>query len=344
MKMLIPVALAPVVLSGCALTAHKPPATPAQQFVTSLIQEQRPLIQQAQAELALVSNVRLKPKNPLPAVPQKTDKPVLNAANNSQSSRLAGQKIAGLHAVSFTDGRPSTPALAGAGQAQSLRQAVTRIVPAGWQHSYAVGIKPDVRRPLQWRGNDQWPYVLNKLLLQEKLKATIDGATQHIVISNQSAGSTVAPANSAVPVKPIKLSGNPVLSESKPVSASQVLSKNPFGQKSPPVLPVKNSVSVVMPKTVVSPKVWRIEAGSTLKDTLFNWSATEKCSTPGVSHWTVAWLTPVNYRIDAPLQFEGSYREALNNLFTLYGSAKVPLYAGIRSNQCVISVDDKEIN
>ncbi|MFV8808508.1 toxin co-regulated pilus biosynthesis Q family protein, partial [Yersinia enterocolitica] len=167
---------------------------------------------------------------------------------------------------------------------------------------------------------------------------------QRIVISNQFAGSTATPANSAVPVKPIKLSGNPVLSESKPVSASQVMIKNPFGQKSPPVVPVKNSATVVMPKTVVSPKVWRIEAGSTLKDTLFNWSATEKCSTPGVSHWTVAWLTPVNYRIDAPLQFEGSYREALNNLFTLYGSAKVPLYAGIRSNQCVISVDDKEIN
>ncbi|EPU8562912.1 toxin co-regulated pilus biosynthesis Q family protein [Yersinia enterocolitica] len=344
MKMLIPIALAPVVLSGCALTTHKPPTTPAQQFVTTLIQEQRPLIQQAQAELALVSNFRLKPKNPLPAVPQKTNKLVLNAANKSQSSMLAGQKIAGLHAVSFTDGRQGTPALAGAGQAQTLRQAVTRIAPVGWQHSYGPGITPDVRRPLQWRGNDQWPYVLNKLLLQENLQATIYGSTQRIVISNQFVGSTVTPTNSAVPVKPIKLSGNPVLSESKPVSASQVMIKNPFGQKLPPVVPVNNSATVVMPKTIVSPKVWRIEAGSTLKDTLFNWSATEKCSTPGVSHWTVAWLTPVNYRIDAPLQFEGSYREALNNLFTLYGSAKVPLYAGVRSNQCVISVDDKEIN
>lgn len=41
MKMLIPMALAPMVLSGCALTNHKPPATPAQQFVTTLIQAAR---------------------------------------------------------------------------------------------------------------------------------------------------------------------------------------------------------------------------------------------------------------------------------------------------------------
>ncbi len=76
----------------------------------------------------------------------------------------------------------------------------------------------------------------------------------------------------------------------------------------------------------------------------FNWAASEACNQPGISHWTVAWSTPVNYRIDAPLQFEGSFRDALNSLFTLYGTAQVPLYAGIRPLQCVISVDDKEVH
>ncbi|MDE9537421.1 toxin co-regulated pilus biosynthesis Q family protein, partial [Xenorhabdus bovienii] len=70
--------------------------------------------------------------------------------------------------------------------------------------------------------------------------------------------------------------------------------------------------TVIAPKPIVHQKVWRIETGSTLKDTVFNWSANEKCATPGISHWTVAWITSVNYRIDAPLQFEGSYRDALN--------------------------------
>lgn len=103
-------------------------------------------------------------------------------------------------------------------------------------------------------------------------------------------------------------------------------------------------MAVPVEKEVPTPKVWRIEAGSTLKDTLFSWAAAEKCSTPGVANWTVAWLTSANYRIDAPLQFDGSFRDALNSLFTLYGTAQVPLYAGVRQAQCVISVDDKEIH
>ncbi|OEU25172.1 hypothetical protein BI323_15565 [Yersinia ruckeri] len=76
---------------------------------------------------------------------------------------------------------------------------------------------------------------------------------------------------------------------------------------------------------------------------MFLWAVGEKCAVPGISNWTIAWLTSVNYRIDAPLQFEGDFRDALNSLFTLYGAAKVPLYAGVRQPQCVISVDDKEV-
>jgi len=40
---------------------------------------------------------------------------------------------------------------------------------------------------------------------------------------------------------------------------------------------------------------------------------------PGIKNWTVAWLTPTNYRFDAPLTFDGSFREMLNRLFILYG-------------------------
>lgn len=115
--------------------------------------------------------------------------------------------------------------------------------------------------------------------------------------------------------------------------------KNLIASPSSKPMMMTSPASAVMP----APKIWRIEAGSTLKDTLFNWAAAEKCIAPGITTWTVAWQTPVNYRIDAPLQFKGDFLTALNSLFTLYGSAKVPLYAGTRSAQCVVSVDDKEI-
>lgn len=338
MKMLIPVALAPVVLSGCALTAHKPPATPAQQFVTSLIQEQRPLIQQAQAELALVSNVRLKPKNPLPAVPQKTNKPVLNAANNSQSSMLAGQKIAALHALSFTDGRPGTPSLAGAGQAQTLRQAVTRIAPVDWQHSYGAGITPDGRRPLQWRGNDQWPYVLNGLLTQKKLKASIDWLNRRISISTISATVPLVPKASVIKTTTAPLLKTEVVNKTKVVNKT-----NPFTGQSVPEKKAQTilSAKISTPSEKDARRVWIMTPGSTLKDSILTWAAEEKCSLPNVKHWTVEWLTSVNYRIDAPLVFHGTFMDALNGAFSLYLNASVPLYAGTRSQQCQVSVSDE---
>lgn len=143
---------------------------------------------------------------------------------------------------------------------------------------------------------------------------------------NQPSSAVPTPTKSAPPHTPVsKLLAN----KEKNLIASP--SSKPMMMTSP--------ASAVMP----APKIWRIEAGSTLKDTLFNWAAAEKCIAPGITTWTVAWQTPVNYRIDAPLQFKGDFLTALNSLFTLYGSAKVPLYAGTRSAQCVVSVDDKEI-
>ncbi|MGK3687104.1 TcpQ domain-containing protein, partial [Escherichia coli] len=41
--------------------------------------------------------------------------------------------------------------------------------------------------------------------------------------------------------------------------------------------------------------------------------------------WTLRWETPVNYSIDAPLVFTGSFRQALEQLFALYTPAESPL-------------------
>ncbi|CAI1213716.1 MULTISPECIES: toxin co-regulated pilus biosynthesis Q family protein [Serratia] len=314
MKSFIPVALAPVVLTGCALNTHTPPAVPAQHFVTTLIQEQLPLIQLAQAELAKASRIQLSTK-PVSS----TSPPAKNATG--------------------------TPALAGAGKSQTLRQALRQIVPAGWHITFSQELNPDTRESLQWAGNDQWPFVLDDVLQRNSKVALLDWQTKRVSVAAKSAAFTPGTAVALPQIKtPGSASTTPVIADKKNGVAP---GRNPFAGKlpTPPSIAVVKTTAVVsLPKTVVKPKAWRIEAGSTLKDTLFNWAASETCATPGVANWTVAWLTQANYRIDAPLQFEGSFRDALNGLFTLYGTAKVPLYAGIRNEQCVISVDDKEIH
>ncbi|WP_439292252.1 MULTISPECIES: toxin co-regulated pilus biosynthesis Q family protein [Rahnella] len=100
----------------------------------------------------------------------------------------------------------------------------------------------------------------------------------------------------------------------------------------------KSDVSDKKPQ-LVKLSVWRGEVGSTLKDTIFRWSASQTCLDGG--GWRVIWDTPVNYSIDAPLHFEGDFKKALNDIFSLYQYAKKPLYALINNNQCLIKVSNK---
>ncbi|KAA1195464.1 toxin co-regulated pilus biosynthesis Q family protein [Photorhabdus heterorhabditis] len=95
-------------------------------------------------------------------------------------------------------------------------------------------------------------------------------------------------------------------------------------QNPPPVTPVE--------------KQWRIEKGTTLKDGIMAWAVKEMCSVADSINWTVIWETPINYRIDAPLQFKGHFKSALNDVFSLYQYAQKPLYVETNTPQCLIQV------
>lgn len=86
---------------------------------------------------------------------------------------------------------------------------------------------------------------------------------------------------------------------------------------------------------------WNILPGTTLKSGLEVWAAKERCSAPGVTYWGVIWLTSVNYRVDAPLMFNGDFKQAITSLFELYSRAQIPLYITFHKNQCLITVDSK---
>ncbi|EFR7528840.1 hypothetical protein H0010_004364 [Salmonella enterica] len=168
--------------------------------------------------------------------------------------------------------------------------------------------------------------MLNRLLAQEKMRAEINWTTQKVSVSQ--AGTSGVPAVSS-PAAKVK------------TTPGKSTGKNPFtgsGGKTSTV-PVASHVSGVKPPAV-RPVSWQASVGSTLKDTLLEWTTREKCTAGGT--WKLAWNTTVNYRIDAPLAFTGSFRSAINDLFILYGTASTPLYAATQSAQCVLLVDDKE--
>ncbi|EMU6030649.1 toxin co-regulated pilus biosynthesis Q family protein [Salmonella enterica subsp. enterica serovar Bredeney] len=280
-----------LLLSGCAVQGNSQPDVPADNVVDQMIAVNTQKVSFVQQQLiAALTPVLPAPPRPTPSV--------------SSSKAM--------------------PALAVSGKAPTLRQALAKIVPAGWTIHYDMGLKPEVRRPLTWQGNDQWPYVLNRLLTQEKMRANINWTTQKVSVSAASQADMPAVSPPVVKATPGKTTG-----------------KNPFagnGGKTS-TAPVASKVSVVKPPAV-RVVLWQASVGSTLKDSLLEWTTREKCTAGGT--WKLAWNTTVNYRIDAPLAFSGSFRSAINDLFILYGTASTPLYAATQSAQCVLLVDDKE--
>ncbi|MGF7228181.1 TcpQ domain-containing protein [Pantoea agglomerans] len=250
------------------------------------------------------------------------------------------------------------------GAAPTLRAALRKIIPPGKTVVFDKAISADAPELWQWAGNDRWPFILDKLLVKRGMKATLNEKSNMVTIepaqlaqaTHLSGKGISSPVPTAAPVKlsPAGVSNKTLTGMSVKKMASSGSGRNPFRGDSVPKATVSANVLVsstatrvpivpIIPPQVVQVRHWRIETGSTVKDWLYSQAANEACTVPGIKSWTVAWLTPTNYRVDAPLTFDGSFREMLNRLFTLYGTAKVPLYAGVRPVQCVVSVDDKEV-
>ncbi|EGJ1408900.1 TcpQ domain-containing protein [Salmonella enterica] len=87
---------------------------------------------------------------------------------------------------------------------------------------------------------------------------------------------------------------------------------------------------------------WKAAAGTTLKESLTAWA--EKADCPNGGHWVVIWQTPVDYRIEAPLTFRGSFESALDQVFELYRPAEKRLYAEANRTQCLVSVTGRPVD
>ncbi|EKP7536973.1 TcpQ domain-containing protein [Salmonella enterica] len=190
-------------------------------------------------------------------------------------------------------------------------------------------------------------------------------------------------AGQSLPVPALQPPATPVKSVGTPVSATSTAPRNPFtgenltgttmpapaspspvGAKpdvktpSPAAVATPSSVTTVQPTTatvavakpltgtpipaVASGPEWKAAAGPTLQESLTAWA--EKADCPNGGHWVVIWQTPVDYRIEAPLTFRGSFESALVQVFDLYRRAEKPLYAEASRAQCLVSVTGRPVN
>lgn len=117
----------------------------------------------------------------------------------------------------------------------------------------------------------------------------------------------------------------------KPTAASAPSSRK-ASNSSAPVKPVSSGVAVGTPaKSLVvtatpAPRplsqVWAAEPGSTLRDSVEAWAKR--------ANWNVIWRAAgLDYPIEAPLRFEGTFQEAIGQVFPLYDKAPRPFYVNV---------------
>ena len=201
----------------------------------------------------------------------------------------------------------------------SLQKAVKEIVPSDWTAEISPEVTKTFRRTISWQGNDQWPYVLDKMLRNYGLTVIKNTEKRHLLIDfQQQKGKTSQKA----PVSPDKTPASPVRT---PVSSDK--------------LPQKAQTPGTVPQKQTEKLTWNLKKGSTLRDGLTEWASSSPC---GNSTWNLVWDTPVNYRIDAPLIFRGNFESALKDTLMLYLSADKPLYAFRNIAQCVITIKDTQ--
>ncbi|WP_047305773.1 TcpQ domain-containing protein [Pseudomonas fluorescens] len=90
------------------------------------------------------------------------------------------------------------------------------------------------------------------------------------------------------------------------------------------------------PPTRPLPQVWTAEVGSTLRDSVEAWAKKAR--------WRVIWAQEdLNYPIEAPLHFEGSFQEAIKQLFPLYDNAPRSFVVdGSEGSQSVLYVAERK--
>ncbi len=147
-----------VVLSGCT-TTPRTPDTLAASFVSTLITEH-------------AEKIRALQKDSL-SQPTPSPRPASSSAHTAQQ-HLPGVTLVGKRP-------PLLPLTQQRGRQVLLTTALKRILPPGWQPHLMPGVAS--RLPVSWTGNDQWPYVLQKIAREHQLKMTIDFDRHTVTVS-----------------------------------------------------------------------------------------------------------------------------------------------------------------
>ena len=103
-----------------------------------------------------------------------------------------------------------------------------------------------------------------------------------------------------------------------------------------PAEPPPPAAAVVIAAPVVAAPAWDAKVGSTVRATMEEWAKR--------AGWMLVWpMGDLDYRIVAPLRFDGSIVDATSKLARLYETAERPLAVNIHTTQKVIAFSEKGV-
>ena len=133
-----------------------------------------------------------------------------------------------------------------------------------------------------------------------------------------------------------------VVAVSLPEKPALTPARSPAAQASrvTPTLPAIAQVAVSAALTpranpqpeITPPEQWSATAGQTLREVISGWSERQ--------HWSVTWAADVDYRIAAPLRYEGTLFDAVEQVLAAHGRTRVPLYARGYMRQKMLLITD----
>ncbi|WP_242450419.1 TcpQ domain-containing protein [Enterobacter cancerogenus] len=225
------------------------------------------------------------------------------------------------------------------GKNEPLYKAVRSVVPASWGIKLSPEVAQKFRGKVSWTGNDQWPYVLQRMLASAGLTSTVNDSTKEVVIYFS------APA-----IKP----ASSVLTPGKKLMNEKVIRPDATPEKvnvlHPPLVPVVTLPSAQQvpekPKPVTKPlpvlKAWKIDKGPSLLKGFEEWVSKDKCPSMD-GKWRIRKDTDNDYPVDYPLSFSSANLEdATRQLFELYKNAPAPIYVTGYTIQCLIVISDQK--
>lgn len=169
--------LIPAVLSGCVshLDTKDQPATI---YIDGLIADSAATLSHTQSALNQTGPAPARPVSPIAQI----------SAPASRAVRPMPAEPTLSHVV--YRGRPGPlnfPPRAGYARNITVAQAAQRTVPIGWRVSWTSGTLARQHQRVSLSLNDQWPRVLNNLMADKSLYATVDWSESRVTVSTYNA-------------------------------------------------------------------------------------------------------------------------------------------------------------